>query len=374
MILRTVVVVSALVWAAAPVLAAPQPAATTPVAELEQAIATGLVRRDRAALDRLLAPDFVLRGTPDVDRTTWLDRAVSLCWGDRADIEDLAVRTLGDSRIATFVLTTDRDPLSCQPAIVRSLITDVWSRGDDGWRLVLRQSGPAVSGVAQQYSKAAPPPPRWSGRSELSYVATAGNTSTQTLGAGGELAWRPGPWLTRTRVNFVRATTDGTQNARSLNAELRQSRDLTPRLGTFVDTSYLRDTFSGIEHRIGVDAGLAWTAAAAPHELKLDAGVGYTHENRLLQPDRSFATGTLRAGYRTHLTSTTEIRDDAALTANLQQARDWRVANTAAVIVGLNGSLSLKFSYALNYLREPVPGFKRADTVTSAALVAHFAR
>jgi len=374
MIFRPVLVVSALLWSAAPAVAAPQADAASPIAALEQALAAGLVQHDRAALDRLLAPDFVLRGAPDVDRATWLDRAVSLCWGERADIGDLAVRALGDSRIATFVLTTDRDPLSCEPATIRSLITDVWERSDDGWRLVLRQSGPAESGVAQQYTKVAPPPPRWDGRSEVSYVATGGNTSTQTIGAGGELAWRPEPWLTRARFNFVRATTDGTENARSFSAELRQSRDFTPHLGVFGQVAYLRDTFAGILHRVGVDAGLSWTAAAAPHELKLDAGGGYTHESRLLQPDRSFATGTLRAGYQLKLTDTTELGDDATFTANLQQASDWRVSNTAAVAVGLNGSLSLKFSYALNYLREPVPGFKRTDTVTSAALVVHFAR
>ena len=168
--------------------------------------------------------------------------------------------------------------------------------------------------------------------------------------------------------------TDGTQNARSLTAELRQSRDFTPHLGAFAHTAYLRDTFAGIEHRVGADGGLTWTALEAPQELKVDAGAGFTHENRLAQPDRSFATGTLVLGYRLKLTPTTELRNDGSFTANLQHARDWRLSDTAAVVVGLNGSLSLKFSCALNYLREPVPGFKRADTVTSAALVAHFAR
>ena len=172
----------------------------------------------------------------------------------------------------------------------------------------------------------------------------------------------------------MRATTSGTENARSLTAELRQSRDFTPHLGAFAHTAYLRDTFAGIERRVGVDGGLAWTALAAQHELKLDAGVGYTHENRLTQPDRSFATGTLTLGYRLKLTPTTELRNDGSFTANLHQTRDWRVSDTAAAVVGLNGSLSLKVSCALNYLREPVPGFKRADTVTSVALVAHFAR
>ncbi len=372
---RSALVLLALLWAAAPAAARQASGDAPEIRALEDALVQGLLRKDRAALDGLLAPDFVLRASPDVGRAAWLDNAVSLCWGDRADIEGFAVRALGDTQVATFVLTTNRDPVSCEPAVIRSVITDVWTRGDGGWRLALRQSGPATAKIEQQYTKVAPPPPRWSGRSGLSFVRTGGNTSTQTIGAGGELAWRPDPWRTRLRISFVRATTGGTENARSFTAELRQSHDFTPRLGAFAHTAYLRDTFAGIEHRVGADGGLAWTAVtAAPHELKVDAGIGYTHENRLAQPDRSFATGTLTLVYKLKLTPTSELQNDGSFTANLQQGRDWRFSNTAAVVVGLNGSLSVKLSYALNYLNEPVPGFKRADTVTSAALVAHFAR
>ena len=38
----------------------------------------------------------------------------------------------------------------------------------------------------------------------------------------------------------------------------------------------------------------------------------------------------------------------------------------------LNALLKLKVSHGVNYLHEPVSGFERVDTVTSAAVVATF--
>ncbi len=372
MLTRTPLVLLTFVCLALPAAAqAPAP----DVRALEEALAGGLVRQDRAALDRLLAPDFVLRGSPDVDRPTWLDNATSLCWGDQAEIDDFSVVALGDGIVATFTLTTDRNPTNCEPAVVRSVITDLWRPVGGAWRLVLRQSGPGGTKVEQQADIAEPPPPHWEATSELSFVATSGNTSTQTLGVGGDVTNRSGPWLSTAKVSFVRAETDNVETARSLGVDGRVSRDLTPRIGVFGHGAYLRDTFAGIEHRVGVDGGLAWKVVDhAPHALALDAGVGYTHERRLEQADRSFATGTLAMTYKWSLNDTAEIANDAGFTANLQDGPDWRFNDTVAVSASLNRSLSLKLSYQVKHLNRPVPGFKKTDAIASAAIVAKFAR
>ena len=284
------------------------------VRALEEALARGLVQKDRAALDRLLAADFVLRGSPDVDRATWLDNAVSLCWGEQASIDEFSMVSL------TF--------------------------------------HPGGTRVAQQAEVTAPPPPRWETTSELSFVSTSGNTSTETLGVGGDVTHRSGVWLSKGQVAFVRAATDGRQIARSLGINFRTSRDLTPRAGAFAHAAYLRDTFAGIEHRGGVDGGLTWKLVdAARHTVNLDAGLGYTSETRLAEADRSFATGTLALAYTWALTDTAEITNDGGFTANLQDGPDWRFTDTVAVSASLNRALSLKLAYQVKYLNRPVPGW-----------------
>ena len=52
---------------------------------IEETLARALDARSRSQLEPLLAPDFVLRRTPDIDRDTWVRNAVDLCWGDRSD-------------------------------------------------------------------------------------------------------------------------------------------------------------------------------------------------------------------------------------------------------------------------------------------------
>lgn len=364
-----------LVCLAPPAGAGQAPAPAPDIRTLEVALARGLVDKDRAALDALLAPDFVLRGRPDVDRVTWLDNAVSLCWGDEATIDDFSIVSLGDAVVATFTLTTYRHPTTCEPAIVRSVITDLWRPVGGAWRLALRQSGPGGTHVTGQAAITEPPPPRWEATGELSFVSTSGNTSTGTLGAGGDVTNRAGVWLTKGHVAFVRAETGGKATARSLGLGARVSRDLTPRAGLFAHAAYLRDTFAGIEHRVGVDGGIAWKlVAAAPHTVDLDAGVGYTSETRLAEDDRSFATGTLALAYRWALNDAAEIANDAGFTANLQDGPDWRFTDTVAVSASLNRTLSLELSYQVKHLNRPVPGFEKTDTIASAAIVAKFAR
>jgi hypothetical protein len=212
--------------------------------DLERQLAAALGTRDIAVYDRLLAPGFVLRGAPDVPRSTWVENAVRLCWGRRADVTDFSRRDVSpDTAIVTLVLTTYQDPQTCDPAIVRSLLTDVWRRGADGWQLLLRHSGPA-GGLERQFAAAPPPPPRWVRSAEVSLVSTGGNSDTETLGLGGAITWRPAPWLTEARVSFVRSETAGVETARSLAANLRQSRAITPRLDAFGRVESLAGTSS----------------------------------------------------------------------------------------------------------------------------------
>ncbi len=49
----------------------------------EQALAATLQSRDREAMEQLLDDQFVLRSNPDVTRSTWIENAITHCWGDR---------------------------------------------------------------------------------------------------------------------------------------------------------------------------------------------------------------------------------------------------------------------------------------------------
>lgn len=340
----------------------------------EEQLAAALIAKDAAAFDRLLAPAFVLRGAPDVLRDEWIKKALSMCWGNRYQISDVAiVSRTADVAVVSLLLTTAQDPVTCEPAVVRSLMTDVWVRDGTAWRLTLRHSGPPAASVADQFGTVAPPPPRWEGSAELSLVATGGNTDTQTLGAGGSVTWRPGAWTARARTAFVRSATDDVVTAESLAAEIRPSRALSPRSEVFARAEYLVDRFSGIDNRRTLDGGFGWLLLdGAAQTLKVDAGLGVTHETRLAGENLTFTAATASAIYTRRLSTTAVITEQPLLSVALGEPGNWRLQNSLHLTVTMMPRLSVRLAHELKRVNRPVVGFRPTDTVVSAALVARF--
>src|SRR5574341_199890 len=183
-----------------------------------------------------------------------------------------------------------------------------------------------------------PPPPRaakkkaWTAKAEASYVATSGNVDSTTARVGGETVYKPDGWSVLVQGAFLtRASEDKDRNHR-IDALLRASRAVSPRLEMFGQVLYLRNTFSCISHSVYPLGGLAYAVLASqPHSLKTRVGLGYGQENRLRQPSLGFATADAETAYRWALSRTAELREDSTFTKNLSRAADWRFANVASV-------------------------------------------
>ncbi|MGH9442011.1 MAG: DUF481 domain-containing protein [Thermoanaerobaculia bacterium] len=240
-------------------------------------------------------------------------------------------------------------------------------------RLILVGLAALASPLVAAEAPPAGPPPVWSGKAEASYVSTSGNTSVQTIGAGVEVDYKKDVWDGLAKGAFVQGKTDGATTARTIAAELRGGRHLSPRFELFVQGDYFKNEFAGIEHRIAGVAGAAYSIVKTPaQELKLQAGAGYTKEARLDGGDKSFATGLAGFLYKVKLSSTTDLSDEFSYVESFKDSSDWRVANAFSVSVAINKIFSLKASHTLAYLNQPVPGFGKTDTITSVALVAKF--
>lgn len=211
------------------------------------------------------------------------------------------------------------------------------------------------------------------GKAELSYVSTGGTATTQTIGTGAELVVMPGAWRLESRINFLRTETDEQVRARRLTGQVRAARTIGERAELFARGAYLRNTFTGIDH--GVDGAAGVTAIiieTEPQRLSLDSGFGYIGEDRTPGPGRYLGTFDLGMRYQWAFSDRNRVTNDALLKTDLERSSDWRVTHVAALQASLNARLSLKLSHEVNYRNEPVPGFTRADTVASAAIVASF--
>ena len=213
----------------------------------------------------------------------------------------------------------------------------------------------------------------WSGSAELSLVATSGNSNTRTFGLGGEVTYAPGAWRWLGRISYVETEVDDQLRARSQSALVEISRAFPGRLEMYGRAGYQRDLFAGIARRLTTEGGLAYNAiATAPHSLQLLAGFGATREQRVVGDNRLLGTANVTGRYRWALSETSALTEEAAFAADLSTGNDWRFTNEVAATAAFSTRLSLKVSHKLSYLNEPVPGFRKTDTILSAALVANF--
>ena len=214
------------------------------------------------------------------------------------------------------------------------------------------------------------PPPRVEASAQFAFLNTDGNAQTQSLGTGGDVVWRPGPWTHAAKVAFAQNETEGVVSARSLTGLFRASRQLHARLSGYGQYDYLRDVFAGVEQRHVAEAGVSFRAVdSARQKLRLDGGVGYLHEKG---PDDELDSATLSAAaqYRLAISATSEFKYEPRYLLTLSDTGAWKFDQEAALAVAINSILSLKASHIIRYSADPPVGFETTDTIMAVSLVA----
>ena len=224
------------------------------------------------------------------------------------------------------------------------------------------------------FSQQPPPLPKpREGKAEFALVTTTGNASSQTIGAAGEVIFRPPQWVIEGKAAYVRNESEDVLRAKSFAGRGRVARVLTPRIQLFGQHSYLRDLFSGIEHRNNTEGGLSYLLLETARQmLYADGSLGYLNEQRIAADTLSTATAGTGARYKLKLSETSDITDDLLFSFDLSSEGTWRMYQAVALTAKVATPLSLKISNTVRFVDEPVPGFERTDTITSAALVLSF--
>ena len=225
-----------------------------------------------------------------------------------------------------------------------------------------------IAGAQQQ-----PPPKAREGSAEFALVSTTGNASAQSIGTSGHVIFRPPKWELEARAAFVRNEADGIESAKSFGARGRAGRALTTRLQAFGQHAYLRDLFSGVVHRNATEGGLSYLfVQTARNTFSADAALGYLKERRTVGASLSTATAGTGARYKLKLSETSDLTDDLLMSFDLSDEGTWRLQHAIALTAKIASPFSLKVSNLLRYVDEPVAGFEKTDTITSAALVLSF--
>jgi putative salt-induced outer membrane protein len=232
----------------------------------------------------------------------------------------------------------------------------------------------ATPAFAQAPAAPPEPPPRLEASGQFSFLDTRGNSSAQSLGAGGDLAWRPDPMTYTAKAIFAQAEDDGELSARSFAGLFRASRALNERLAVYGQYDFLRDVFAGVEQRHIVEGGVSYLAVnRPPHRLRLDAGLGYLHEDR---PDEDLDSATLSLGaaYKLALSATSDLTYQPRYLLPFADTDAWKFDQDIALTAAMTSILSLKVAHTLRYSADPPEGFESTDRILTISIVAKVRR
>ena len=108
--------------------------------QLSQEWSRAIEQKDRATLERLLAPEFSLQAPGEAERIgreEWLGNAISMDWS-HFRFENLVVNVDGDRALVTSILYFRVGPL---PITWDSGVMDVWTRRSGQWQATHRYLG-----------------------------------------------------------------------------------------------------------------------------------------------------------------------------------------------------------------------------------------
>lgn len=233
---------------------------------------------------------------------------------------------------------------------------------------------------AEEISQETPkPPPLWESTAETSVLATSGNTDVATIGLAATSAYRPDPWSIKGKAAYLTSRSSGTKTAESYDAALRGERKISQDLNLFLSAAYLKNEFTGFKDRIGSEAGLGYLIYADNwHSISSEVGAGVIRENLIsgvggtALGSRTFINGRAAAEYKWKISETAEFSDTVTFLENLATTQDWRLSNLAAITAMMTQTVSLKVSFRVDHLNQPVTGKKATDTTTAIALIAKF--
>jgi putative salt-induced outer membrane protein len=233
---------------------------------------------------------------------------------------------------------------------------------------------PAAGDAEAGDPETAAPEPPWSGSLGLSYLATTGNSESETFGADFEVSRRPEPWGLDLVAAVHNAETDGEKTAERGFAAVRLKRAQSERWELFGGVSGERDAFADVDLRVVAEAGVIYKALIGPpHALGLDLGLTWTDEDRVEpEPDTESLGAVAGVDYEWRISPTATFSQRLIYHPNFDRSTDWRAVALTALSAAINHRLSVELGYEHHYRNEPIGDNDDVDTVTKASLVWRF--
>lgn len=235
--------------------------------------------------------------------------------------------------------------------------------------------------------------PGWYDQAEVSFILTAGNSESSTLGVknrlerlfpDSKLTFDAGGIRVETRSTersaigtpddfVIVEQSDSRPTTENYFAALRYDRELSDRSYAYASGGWVRNRIAGIDDRWTGAAGIGWTLIETDRTaFQADLAATATSEQPVIGDADSFAGIRLSWDLGHQLTETTKLTSLLAVDENLSETEDLRAEFDNSVAVDINRTLALKTGVKLLFdnlpaLQEvalrPAPGEPSSSTV-----------
>lgn len=228
---------------------------------------------------------------------------------------------------------------------------------------------------------AAPASAQWTGKAELGFVKSSGNTDATSGNTKFDLTHEGSRWRNNFFVGALYSENAQFSTAERYEARYQADLKFTDRLSWFGALRGEQDRFSGFAYQLTASSGVTYKFIDSPTtrlDASLGAGFRRAREETLIKSEagevldrlegeiKDDVVGALSSNYEHSFTESTKIRNKLIVEYGSDNTS---VGNDIALEVAMNSKLALAVGYGLRYNSDPPPLAESTDTVMTVNLV-----
>lgn len=228
---------------------------------------------------------------------------------------------------------------------------------------------------------AAPAQAQWTGKAELGYLQSSGNTESASVNGKFDMTHEGAKWRNNVALAALYSENGEFSTADRYEARYQADFKINDKLSWFGALRGEQDRFSGFAYQATASTGASYKFIDAPTtKLSASLGAGFKRfrEEILVKSDAGEvldrfpgeigdgAVGTFTANYEHDFTATTKLTNKLLSEFG---GDNTAIANDLALQVSMTQSFALAVGYGIRYNSDPPPLSESTDTLTTINLV-----
>ena len=212
----------------------------------------------------------------------------------------------------------------------------------------------------------------WTGKGELGYVLTRGNSDSSALNAKVDMTEKADNWTHTLGFAALRATTSGVTSANRYELHGQSNLKLSERSYVFGGLRYENDKFSGFDYQAVASGGYGYKVWDTPDtKLATELGVGYRRlKVRLTDVQEGDAIVRGAVNYEHAFNASTKLIDKLLVESG---SNDTAASNDLALQVKMSDRLAVSLDYTIRHNTQVASAaIKKTDQLMTANIVFSF--